>query len=268
MARTREKRIKKQEDKRKSLRRKKIMLLLLIVIIVASIIIIYFTKIHEGSYMSYKVLTSKEYTDDMGTGSLSYGNKLVLYNRNGVAAYNKEASPIWKSSFEMVDPIGDVCGDYLVIADRGNNLVQIFNQKGLEGEIIITRDIVKVQVARQGVVAVLSEDKDSNYINIYNKEGTELVDARVTNVSKEGYPIDIALSDDGKKLVVSYITVNQGRLISHLAFYNFGGVGQNEPGRLVAGVPYEDIVIPRVVFINNDYVSLYKEDSVILFIME
>ena len=117
-------------------------------------------------------------------------------------------------------------------------------------------------------MAVLSGDHDSNYINLYSKDGKELVDAKITSVSEEGYPIDIALSENGKKLVVSHIAVNQGQLVSYLAFYNFGEVGQNEPGRLVAGVFYKNAVIPRVAFLNNDYVCVYKEDSVMLFHME
>ncbi len=265
---SREKRIKEIRRKRKRNRRAKIVLSGAIILAVVYIGLTYITKVRERSYQAYKVVSSHEYIDDMATGFLPYGDGIVRYNRNGVIAYDRDAKPIWNAAYEMHKPIADVCKDYVVIADQGNKLINIFNKKGSGESITTVGNILKVQVAQQGVVAVLSEGDDSNYINLYSKDGSQLVDAKVTNVSEEGYPIDISLSDDGKKLVVSYITVNQGEIISYLAFYNFGEVGKNEPGRLVAGVPYKDVVIPRVAFLNNDYVSVYKEDSVILFSME
>ena len=268
MSKSRESRLRDINKKRRRRRRAKMVFFGSLVLAVLLIALIYISEIRERTYRTYEVLSSSEHTDDMATGFLPYGNGMIRYNRNGALAYDRDAKPIWKGSYEMQNPIGDVCKEYAVVADRGNKLIEIFNKKGSVGNIRTNKNILKVEVAQQGVVAVLSEDHDSNYINLYSKDGKELVDAKITSVSEEGYPIDIALSENGKKLVVSHIAVNQGQLVSYLAFYNFGEVGQNEPGRLVAGVFYKNAVIPRVAFLNNDYVCVYKEDSVMLFHME
>ena len=268
MSKSRKNRLRDINKRKRRRRRAKIVFFGALILAVLLIALIYITEIRERTYRAYEVLSSSDYTDDMATGFLPYGEGMIRYNRNGALAYNRDAKPIWNGSYEMQNPIGDVCKEYAVVADRGDKSIEIFNKKGSVGRIITINNILKVEVAQQGVVAVLSGDEDSNYINLYSKDGKELVDAKITNVSEEGYPIDISLSEDGKKLVVSHIAVNQGELVSYLAFYNFGEVGQNEPGRLVGGVFYKNVVIPRVTFLNNDYVGVYKEDSVMLFHME
>ena len=61
--------------------------------------------------------------------------------------------------------------------------------------------IVRAKVARQGVVAILLQDKDSNVLNIYNpySNAESLLVEIPTNVSEEGYPLDFDISPDGRK---------------------------------------------------------------------
>ena len=72
--------------------------------------------------------------------------------------------------------------------------------------------IQKIAVARQGTVAALMKNKDVNYIALYNKDGECLAEGAL-HMENSGYPMDITLTSDGKKLGVSVLDVNSGSKI-------------------------------------------------------
>lgn len=62
--------------------------------------------------------------------------------------------------------------------------------------------IVRAKVARQGVVAILLQDKDSNVLNIYNpySNAESLLVEIANNVSEEGYRLILIFHRMGKVL--------------------------------------------------------------------
>lgn len=253
--------------------RKSIIGTLLVAII--AVVGIYLYLLYNKSYESYEVIKTEEALETDASGYLGYAGGMVKYSRDGAVAINKDGSQLWNGSYEMMDPIADTCGKYVVIADRGNKLIHIFNEKGFVSSITTLYDIMKVEIASQGVVAVLMEEGDTSYIKLYYEDGTVVSDSNedgvlseiITNVGDAGYPIDIALSDDGKKLVVSFLSFTTGKLVSTIGFYNFGEVGQNVIDRFVGGFEFEDIIVPEVAFLGNDTVCVYKENGYSLFSM-
>jgi len=57
---------------------------------------------------------------------------------------------------------------------------------------------VKGELAKQGVTAVLMNGENTDYIYIYDKDGTLLSEIE-TVVARDGFPLAIALSEDGTK---------------------------------------------------------------------
>lgn len=239
----------------------------LLILLLVVIGIVYYRKLKSRNYEEYDVINTVADGSDNIVGYLPYGNRVVRYSMEGAVAIGKDGDLYWNGAYEMKDPIADVCEDYVAVADRGNKSIHIYNSKGDAGSINTLYNIVKIQVARQGVVAVLMEEDDKHYITLFSKEGKELVDTKVTDISSEGYPLDLALSNDGKKLVVSYIAVNKGKLESKIAFFNYDVVGKNYTDRFVGG-DTKEVVIPRTAFLDNDTVCLFKEDGLILYSMK
>lgn len=235
-------------------------------LVIAVLGIVYLLSIYNRNYQSYEVLKTVDNTGENAVGYLSYSSAVVKYSRDGATAIDKDGSLLWNGSYEMMNPIADTCGKYVVIADKNNKLIHIFNGKGSVGSYTTLYDILKVEIASQGVVAALMEEKDSNYITLYNVDGTVLTEKK-TNVNNEGYPIDISLSDDGEKIVVSYLSFTKGELISTVAFFNFGEVGQNYIDRFVGGYEFEDIIVPRVTFLGNNTACAYKENGFLIYSM-
>ena len=241
------------------------MLLVAIIVVVG----IYLYLLYNKDYQSYEVISSQAVTGASGNGYLIYNGGIVKYSRDGAVAIGKDGDLLWNGSYEMMDPIADSCDDYVVVADRGNKLIHIFNEKGFVSSIITLYDIIKVEVGNKGVVAVLMENGDNSYLKLYYEDGTVVSDSNedgllseiVKNVEDAGYPIDFSLSNDGKKLVVSFLSFTSGKLVSSVGFYNFGEVGQNFLDRFVGGFEEKEIIIPKVAFLGNDTVCIYKENG-------
>ena len=81
--------------------------------------------------------------------------------------------------------------------------------------------ISKVAVSGTGVTAAVLEDSTSSYITFFKKDGTSLDITVKTNMSGDGYPLDIALSDDGTQLMCSFVYLQGSELKNRVVFYDF-----------------------------------------------
>ena len=254
------------KKKRWKRRRRIIILTLLLVLILMSGA--YYITITARNYDGYKVLKTTEISVENTIGYLNYNSSVVKYSKDGAVTIDKNGNLIWNGSYEMSEPIADTCGKYVVIADKDAKSIHIYNGDGEVGNIPTVYDIIKVEVASQGVVAALMEEDEGNHIILYDVDGTELTDIS-TSVNTQGYPLDISLSDDGKKLVTSYLSYAGGSLINIISFYNFGEVGQNSTNRYVGGYSFDEgIIVPRVAFVNNDTVCAFKDNGMIIYSMK
>jgi hypothetical protein len=254
-------------NRKKRYKRRRNFMIIISILIIAVVGIGYLYSIYNRNYQSYEVLKTTENVGENTAGYLSYGSSVVKYSKDGAIAYDKDSNLLWNGSYEMKDPIADTCGKYVVVADRGNKSIHIFNGKGAVGSITTLHNIIKVEVSSQGVVAVLMEEGETNSISLFDMDGTVLAE-KITNVNEAGYPIDMALSNDGEKLVISYLAVTKGKLISTIAFFNFGEVGQNYTDRFVGGYEFEETVVPRVTFLDNDTVCAYKDTGFLIYTMK
>ena len=165
----------------------------------------------------------------------------------------------------MKNPEVDVCDDYLCVADKSANDILIFGEDGKKGSVTTTYPIVKAQVAEQGVVGALLKDKDSNYIEVFDKEGNLLVSHKTLLMGK-GYPLNFSLSDDGEKMIVSYLNVGKGSISNKVVFYNFGSPGKNKKDRIVATFnQYKDELVPLVEFVDDSKAIAVSENRMTIY---
>ena len=240
----------------------KIILLLLALAAVAALGIFFFQKLRK--YNSYTVEKSVERQDTAGSQFLAYGNGFIKYSNDGAIYTDANDEVYWNQTYEMKEPMADVCEDYVALADRGGTEIYIMNQAGMQGKIETPMNISGISVANQGVVAVWMESDGENYIRMYDKNGKNLVSGAFYT-EKSGYPLDISLCNDGKKLAVSMLTVNNGEVCSTIKCYNFGSVGQNEIDYMVGSFDYPDVIIPQIEFTDNNRLVAFGDSKIILF---
>lgn len=253
---------------KKDMKKNKIFRILIgIVILIALVFSMHiFNSIANKDFSTYKILSTIERADSNSVQYLKYGNKLLKYSRDGVSALDNKGNVIWNSTYDMKDPKADICGDFVAVADIGSKILYVFDKEGKAAKVETLLPILQAKVAEQGVVAVLLQDKDGNNVSLYYPYDTSnslLIDFKTSN--EDGYPIDIDISHDGKKLVTSYLSTQNGVAENAVTFYNFSEVGENEINNIVGTFIYKQIIVPKVEFLTNSIVCAFAEDKFSLY---
>lgn len=251
----------------KRYRRNRAIILISLLVLMVVFGAVYLIRLFNRNYNDYEVMDRITNTEENLGGYLEYKGAVVRYSKDGAVAVDSKGNLLWNGSYEMTEPIADTCDDYVVIADRGGKQLHIFDRNGLAGSIQTNHPIIKVQVAEQGVVAVMMIDEDTSYLELYSKDG-ELLGEKINDMVKDGYPMDFSLSDDGKKIAATYLCVKNGEIVDNILFLNFGEVGQNYTDRTVGADIYDSAIIPRITFLDNDTVCAFKEDGLLIYSME
>ena len=85
-------------------------------------------------FKHYTVVSSTEQMDDHVTQHIYLKKGCTLKcNPNGVTCVDRDGTVQWNTTFTMQNPVTDVCGTTVAIADQRGNDVYIFNEKGLIG---------------------------------------------------------------------------------------------------------------------------------------
>lgn len=233
----------------------------LIVLFVILLIVGVYLFNRFSTYSGYTVVKKIDTKSGESSKFVPYGDFVVKYSRNGIS-YIDDDGTVWDESYEMKNPLIDICEDYLCVADKTANDIIIYNEDGKKGSVTTTYPIVKVQISKQGVVAALLKDKDISYIEVFDKEGNILVSHKTLLVDN-GYPLNFSLSDDGEKMVVSYVQVGAGKIASKVVFYNFGKAGKNKKDRVVAEFKdYKESLVPFVEFVDESKAVAVSENRI------
>lgn len=249
--------IKYKGTKRGQDRKRKLILMILAivvgVIIVAGVTV--FLVLHFRQFKGYKVTSTIELTNsDQHIAYYPFLKGYVKVAGDGVTYFDKNGIT-WTESYEMSQPIADICGSYIVVADMKATDVYLFDESGLLNRITLSHSIIDVEVSKQGVIAVATDEKESNYIEIVDKTGNELITAKSV-FSSSGYLSDIALCDDGSKLVATFISASAGYVESKVVFYDFSKSNAGED-MIVGGFnQYESIILTNVQFMEDNKVSV------------
>ncbi|MCR5419959.1 MAG: DUF5711 family protein [Lachnospiraceae bacterium] len=243
-----------QEEIHKKINRHRRIILYKILAVVIVIIIISIAIYHNYKtmiYTDYTVLRTMNYEEAKTSSYLKFNNNVIRYSADGISAFNMDNEMLWNQPYQMQNPIVDVCGDYVAVGDYKKSKIYVLNSEGPQGEIDTTLPIQNLCVSGTGNVAVILEEGEVTWVKLFNKEGKNIANDRTT-MDKSGYPMAIAISDDGIMLCVSYLIINGGTLTSSVAYYNFGNVGQNEIDNLVSGYNFANSIVSYVEFMNGN----------------
>lgn len=208
-----------------------------------------FFKIHmdNRTYTSYEVAATLDRVGTQDSNFWDYRGNILVHSKNGISVYRPDGSQMWNQSYEMQAPLVKCNGYYVAAGDYKGTTLYIMGEKGTTAQVETNLPILALDISSQGVAAVLLQDEEVSWLKLFSKEG-ELISEIKTSMRNNGYPVDFALSPDNIKLGVSYLKVEAGKIDTSLAFYNFGGVGQNEMDNLVSGYEYKEQIFPMIVY--------------------
>lgn len=252
------------DKKLRAHRRKVAVLVSFVLLLLAAAAIITYIYYENKVYDTYDVISSTERLDTSASKFTEFQGKLLKCTNDGAVYTDLSGNLIWNQTYEMDQPVVQMRGNYVVIYELNGTQVYILDTVNLQGSISTSMPVQKVSIAAQGTVAILMENKGTSYLQLYDKTGHQLTSGEL-HVQNSGYPLDLALSENGEKLAVSMLDINDGAVKTVIAFYNFGTVGQNAIDKIVSSYTYTNTVIPQIRYLKNDTMVAFGDDRVILF---
>ena len=190
-----------------------------------------------------------------------FGENMIKYTKDGATYIDASGKNVWTQSYEMKMPVINVNGNYVIIADQQGNDIYICNTEGCTGVARTQLPITKAAVSAKGVTAAVVEDGTASYIFYFKKDGENLGINIKMLLSGDGYPVDLALSPDGKQIVMSVMYMKNGSLKNKVVFYDFSEIGKNVNNRFVGGFEeeFDDKMVARVRYLNEDTVCAFSD---------
>lgn len=251
----------------KKVQRRRLIIVLAVLILVGGGAGAWFYYQRTYQYTSFETAWQIDINEGSLVGYETFGNNVLKYTKDGASYIDNRGKNIWTESYEMKTPIAAVQGDYAAIADKQGNSIYICSLEGKVGQATTVLPISKVAVSGTGIVAAVLEDSVSSYITFFNKDGSKLDILVKTKMSGDGYPLDIALSQDGTQLMCSFIYQQGSEVNNRVVFYDFSEVGKNIPNRLVGGFDeqFKDTMVPRVTYMGEPYSCAFSGSGLTFF---
>ncbi len=223
--------------------------LVLIVLLLATLFFYFYLKNKE--YTTYDVLNRVTMETVSGVKNLRYQSHVFTYSSDGAKCMDAEGNIVWNETFEMQNPMVDICEDVVGIADYNGSRIYVMNTEGILGRIDTGMPIRSFRVSANGIVIAVLEDVKSTPIYVYDASGEKKAYFS-TSMKNSGYPLGIGISESGYLVGISYLYVDSGEIKTNIAFYNFGEVGKNETDNLVSGYTYANAIAPEIRFLGDE----------------
>lgn len=235
-----------------------------VVLVVAVVGTFLYKKIDNRTFTDYEVKNSIEREMITGTTVLNLDGAILTYSKDGINCSDAKGNVLWNQTFEMQAPIVATQGKAAVIADYNGRNIYVMNNESFLGQISTNLPIRDVAVSANGVVAAVLDDSSVTGIYLYDSQGKELGYFK-TRMKNSGYPVHVALSENGQLVMVSYLYVDSGAIKSKVAFYNFGQVGKNKSDNFVSGYDYADTVVPFGGFMSTSKSFAVGDDRIMFY---
>ena len=245
---------------------KKVLIKWLSIIVVILLFVgigVYIFQTHR-TYDKVRVLSTVALERENGEKYVKFWDGILKYSKDGVVFLDKKGKEQWKSSYQMQNPIVSVNGKSAVIVDKGANDLVVLQKQGVKGEIHTSLPVEKAEVSQQGIVSAVLKDEVSSKIVCYDAKGELLVE-HITSPTTTGYPLDVAISDDGYTLLISYLFAEQGKIETKIAYYNFDEKTEKKENHLIMEEKYENAIGPTVFFFDNKTSAMVSDNQLYIY---
>ena len=231
------------------------------VLVVAAIGIYFLIKYQTYTYVEILKTYENSSTDNANYKKCKDG--ILRYSRDGIALLTDKGEEQWNQPCQMGNPFVETSGNSIAVGDKGGTSILVFQRKGLKGEIHTTRPIEKMAISSQGIVSAILKDEEMPLVMCYDAKGNILVENKVS-LKTMGYPVDVAISEDGNTLLVSYLHTQENKIVTKVVYYYFGGETAQKEDYQVLQEEFDNAVVPVVTFLNKD-TSLLVADKALIF---
>ena len=248
---------------KKRIRKRRAQIIAAVLAVLALIVGLY---ISNNSRLYDYVYRNEQDTEERGDVKYEpFRDGFLKYSSDGIEYQKKFGVSEWNTPVSYAHPFIAKSDSYAAMGDRGGNILTVFDEYGEVSSLTLGFPLIQASISKQGMVEVILEGEDSNYIQVYDREGKLIAEMKST-VDVTGYPLTAALSPDGTILVVSYYSVKGMKAKNSLAFYDLSRQLQNDEDiSLEGGFEYENLMIPKLVFLKDRYMAAVGDGEIHFF---
>ncbi len=233
----------------------------LIVVLAAALVVLYFSNRH---YNRAEITKIRDFVAEEGSVCVNFDGCILQYGPNGAACADTGGRVRWSITYEMDQPIVSMSGNVAAIADYGGRTIYVFNTRKQLYSISTSLPVHKVSASESGEVAAILDDNTNTWIRLYSDTGKEIA-YMIRSMEENGYPMDVAVSPNGKVVCVSSLLMKDASVVSNLSFYNFGKAGSSYDQHMVVNFEYTDEVFPYVRFLGNGACAAASDSRLVVF---
>ena len=249
-----------QQENKKQLQKRRIFAAGIVGVVTAALA----AFLYLPTYTSGTVVTSYHAEKASNNGYEQFSDGVLKYSRDGIAYLDKKSKEIWNHAYQIKNPFIEVYEKTAVVADKGGNTIIVFDEKGVKGNIQTSLPIEKVAVSEQGIVSALLKNENAPKIVCYDTAGNMLVELK-TSFTGTGYPMDVSISSDGTLLLVPYMCVENGKVITRIVYYSFAGETSVNKEFEVVKDSYEGMIAPTAFFVDDSISVVVGDDRLLLY---
>lgn len=235
---------------------------ILITALVITLVVLFVAQYKNQVFSGYVISKQAEFTVLENTSYLENEGSIIRYSKDGISNTDAKGKMVWNLTYEMQSPMVRHADGFAAVGDYNGHIIHLVDKEGSTYEVDTHLPIRNFAVSSTGVIAAILEESGNSWINVFNKDGTQIVEAKAT-MSKTGYPMAVSLS--GEVMAVSYFYVDGNTMRSSVTFYNFGGIGENTTDHIVSSYSYADAVVPVVQFMNPENAFAVADNRLMFF---
>ena len=132
------------------------------------------------TYKKYEVDVQYNHEDEKAMEYLSFQGGFVKYNTGGITYEDKLGNVVWTEALNMTEPKVVIRGNYVALADVGNNQYYLYDTVKKKGVFTTDCPITDMQLAAQGMIVVVLEDEKVNYVMAFDQDGEKCLEIKTT----------------------------------------------------------------------------------------
>lgn len=264
---TRKKELNKNESISQRILRHRLQIIyrtLLTVVLIIAVAIVVVLQIKNRVFESYEVISSVERKSISDADTLAFNGNVLTYSRDGANCTDAKGTMLWNQTFEMQNPMVDIAGDKVAFGDYNGSKVYLLGTEGLIGEINTNMPIRTFCISQSGVVAAVLDGGSVTWIYLFDSQGNEIAYFK-NSMENSGYPVTVSISPNGKLVGVSHLMVENGNMLTSVAYYNFDKVGKNNIDNYASGYNYSDEIVMVLKFMDNESAFAVADDRIMFY---
>ena len=207
----------RRERERKQDRARDILVLAALILTLIAGVVLY---VKNYRFTTYSVDEEISFGDLKQTRLYAFGNGVVSLGTDSLN-YIEKGTIVWSQVISLDDPVFASKGDFFALCDKNGYTFYVCDATGVLSSARVSRKIRGLDIASTGVTAVFTEGDEAAYISYFDRFGNKLSVEVKTVFTASGYPVKIALSPDGNRLLVLFYSLQNGIGESRLVLYDF-----------------------------------------------